>query len=656
MIEIPPIRKKLPLWEQSFYSGDRLQAEVTLLSSYFSQMTNRNQIFEGINLIHRSHGVISINPPSSEFLTYCEELSLPSSSVDSSEQLLPIFDIPDAIMYWYLHFKVPSMCHKDSIFRIHMLLRFLRLLSFRYPRRPDLFYLSLIQDGSSAVFRSIPAYSLSPSQCYSRSEAFLPQFQIAWSLGHYESMWLGCLHGQLDGRKFSLTDHHIRGFSVIGEAARSLSLFRKLYERNPRRFELTSISNLLFMSVGAEVIDHSFIAIISSHFNALADHKFAVSSIFSQRTVQQPLVVHEKPVVVVYSSDLRQHPVGRFWLPIARQLRSTFKVISIAGHPQDKDHIRDELRELSDEWWPFEETDTFHIAKRIHELSPSFLIDLGGHTADNHPELLTQRLAKVQVSYLGFYGPTYAKCCDWWIVDHHLMNWISNSYPNSESLWSLPGPSLCYVPELHNIPSPLSIIYDEPSHPVYGSFNHTRKLSYSCQSRFGSVLSQNSNAVLKFRSHSFQDTAVRRRFLMNLIGMGIDTHQLIPLLYANTYRDAMKDYTKIHLHFDSFPVSGTTTTLDSLAMGIPVLTTPTPYYAGAISSAILCHAGLSDHICSDVNELASHARWLANRYHSASSRRQLALEVRNSPLCDSSSMPKMFIQQLQLMLRQKCIA
>ena len=51
--------------------------------------------------------------------------------------------------------------------------------------------------------------------------------------------------------------------------------------------------------------------------------------------------------------------------------------------------------------------------------------------------------------------------------------------------------------------------------------------------------------------------------------------------------EAMADYGCIHLHLDSYPVSGTTTTLDSLAMGIPVLTCPTPYYAGAISAAIL---------------------------------------------------------------------
>ena len=53
-------------------------------------------------------------------------------------------------------------------------------------------------------------------------------------------------------------------------------------------------------------------------------------------------------------------------------------------------------------------------ASRRPELSPALLLDLGGHSADNHPLLLSQRLA-VQASYLGF-DPTYAACCDWWIV------------------------------------------------------------------------------------------------------------------------------------------------------------------------------------------------------------------------------------------------
>ena len=50
--------------------------------------------------------------------------------------------------------------------------------------------------------------------------------------------------------------------------------------------------------------------------------------------------------------------------------------------------------------------------------------------------------------------------------------------------------------------------------------------------------------------------------------------------------------------------------------------------------------------------LPSHARWLAQRYRSARARKDLARHVRQSPICDDQSMPRMFVDQLQQMLRQ----
>ena len=96
------------------------------------------------------------------------------------------------------------------------------------------------------------------------------------------------------------------------------------------------------------------------------------------------MLVHERPLAVVVSSDLRNHPVGRFWLPIARQLQSRFRVIYVAGHPRDSDSIRTELKKLSHEWWPFDASEVSSIASRIRQRAPSLLLDLG-HTADNHP-------------------------------------------------------------------------------------------------------------------------------------------------------------------------------------------------------------------------------------------------------------------------------
>ena len=197
-----------------------------------------------------------------------------------------------------------------------------------------------------------------------------------------------------------------------------------------------------------------------------------------------------------------------------------------------------------------------------------------------------------------------------------------------------------------------SINYLEPNHLVFGKFNHTRKLTSSSLQRFGDILRENPDAVLQFRSHSFHDPAVRRRFLIRLQDMGIAAHQLQPLPYAPSPAAAMSDYGRIHLHFDTFPVSGTTTTLDSwrwvFLYSRPLRrTTPAQYQRQFLSmpDSLIMFAP-------DSASLPMHARWLAERYRSVASRSELARHVRQSPICDEQKMPRMFVEQLQQMLRQ----
>jgi len=640
----------LQSWQRAFYAGDRLRAEVELFGSAFLGQTSHQELLVGCALLKASHGHGNSLLTASPFQKFQAALPDPKQPSDSCNQYLAAADCPDALMFWALTRHLPAMGEMGSSRCLHMLSRTAQLLMQRYPQRPDLPYQLLMLEPTGSLLKLAPKSLLHPGQWYSKPQSYFPQLQVAWVQGRFESMWLGSLKAHVDGRYFPLSDHHIRGFSVIGEAERCLNIFKQLYTRNPIEFQAGSISNLLFSALGCEQLSLAFVASLVVHFERLA--KSSITCLPAQPPLPQRLEVHERPLMVVVSSDLRNHPVGRFWLPLARQLRSRFRLIHVAGCPRDRDFIRSELQDLSDEWWPLEASDVSATAARIRSQAPSLLLDLGGHTADNHPTFLSHRLAAVQATYLGFYGPTYASCCDWWIVDQVLERWLACSYPGAENLWALPGPSLCYLPSLHCLPDVQQINYREPNNLVFGSFNHTRKLTRASQQRFGEVLRANPDAVLLFRSHSFQDPAVRRRFLIRLQDMGIAPHQMQPLPYAPSSAAAMADYGRVHLHFDTFPVSGTTTTLDSLAMGIPVLTCPTPYYAGAISAAILEHAGLADHVCADPAELPSKARSLAERYRSAAARRALAQQVRESPICDDQVMPRMFVDQLQQMLRQ----
>ena len=87
-------------------------------------------------------------------------------------------------------------------------------------------------------------------------------------------------------------------------------------------------------------------------------------------------------------------------------------------------------------------------------------------------------------------------------------------------------------------------------------------------------------------------------------------------------------------------------------MGIPVLSCPNHLYAGAISAAILEHAGLNEMVCEHPSDLPQKARELCRRYASAKARRELAQRVRSSAVCDTEAMPAMFAEQLTAMLRR----
>jgi predicted O-linked N-acetylglucosamine transferase (SPINDLY family) len=279
------------------------------------------------------------------------------------------------------------------------------------------------------------------------------------------------------------------------------------------------------------------------------------------------------------------------------------------------------------------------------------LLDLGGHTADNRPAFLNQRFAPVQATYLGFYGPSYGSECDWWIVDRFIAARTAKSYPGAEPMWELPCPSLCYDPSLHRLPCIDQLRYDHSSSLVIGSFNHTRKLTDQSIARISSILRANPSALFKFRAHSFYDPAVRRFFLQRFVDHGVSPSQLAAIPYAFNPAEAMMDFCRLHLHLDSFPVSGTTTTLDALAMGVPVLTCPNALYAGSISASLLESIGLDSMVCEQASDLPDCANQLFQRYRLPEERRRLATLVRHSALCDSESTPWHFSAALGAMLK-----
>ena len=284
----------LPAWEKTFYEGDRLSAEVRLFSAAIAGHLHFNELVAGCAQIHRSHGVATEQQPISAFAAFQVCQPEPSSPKEAWQQLLPVADLPDALLFWALHRRLPSLAGAEPAQRIRLLQRLASLLCLQWPRRPDLPYQVILRDVTGSLLKSAPQKWLNPGEFYSKPDAYLYQHQVAWAQGRFEAMWMGFLRGQLDGRYFPLSDHHMRGLSILGEAERSLQLFQQLYNHDPAQFLLGSVSNMLFIALGIEQLPQSFVSVLTAHFHHLSNQAFSSLPLPLVPEAPKTLQVNEK--------------------------------------------------------------------------------------------------------------------------------------------------------------------------------------------------------------------------------------------------------------------------------------------------------------------------------------------------------------------------
>ena len=182
-------------WEKLYYDGDRLRAEVSLLGAAFAGHLQRNELVAGCAQIQRSHGVAAQQEPLSAFAAYQKCQPDPLTPDEAWRQLLPVADLPDALLFWAIYRRLPALADAEPVQRICLLQRLAMLLHLQRPGRPDLPYQVLMREATGSCQTS-PKQWLKPGHWYSRSEAYLPQLQVAWVQGRYEAM-VGCLRGQL---------------------------------------------------------------------------------------------------------------------------------------------------------------------------------------------------------------------------------------------------------------------------------------------------------------------------------------------------------------------------------------------------------------------------------------------------------------------------
>ena len=347
------------------------------------------------------------------------------------------------------------------------------------------------------------------------------------------------------------------------------------------------------------------------------------------------------------SSDLRSHSVAYFIEPIlSAHNRDAFEVYCFfSGENADATSTR--LRLLSDKWFDIEKLSDKDCANLIRSNEVDILIDLNGHTSRNRLPLFARKPAPIQITYLGYPDTTGVSAIDFRITD-----WISDptGYEEfyTESLIRLEGSFLCYRPP-DNAPSVTSLPAANNDFITFGSFNNLAKINEEVVQLWSRLLHEAPETHLLIKNHSLTDESTRSRYTELFKKYGIPRERLTMVGFVQSAKGHLDEYARVDIALDSFPYNGTTTTCESLWMGVPVVSLSGTSHRARVGLSLLSALGKKEWVAEDEDSYINIAVDLASDLNAlARTRKDLRSDMKGSMLCDS----RIFTSGLESAFRQ----
>lgn len=341
------------------------------------------------------------------------------------------------------------------------------------------------------------------------------------------------------------------------------------------------------------------------------------------------------------SGDLRQHPVGYFVSGLMKHLdRSRVEAFAYPTHTLE-DELTASLRPQFAAWKPITGLDDEAAAARIHEDGVHVLVDLSGHTAHNRLPMFAQRPAPVQATWLGYYATTGMTQVDWWIADPHVVP-EEEASQFVEKVKRLPDSYLCF-----SVPAEAPAEVAPPpclaaGRVTFGSFNNLAKLNDEVVALWARVLRAVPDSRLMLKALHFADDDARARTLRRFVDAGVDGSRLV-LEGPAPRRELLRAYERVDIALDPFPYPGGTTSVESLWMGVPVVTRRGERFLSHVGESIAHAAGLAEWIADDDDDyVAKAARFAADSARLAALRGSMRGRLVNSPLFDAARFARNF--------------
>lgn len=334
------------------------------------------------------------------------------------------------------------------------------------------------------------------------------------------------------------------------------------------------------------------------------------------------------------SPDFRFHVVSFFFEPVLKAHdRDRFEIVCYYNDNRVDDVTR-RLRDSADLWRDIGSLDDDEVEAKMLADELDIVVDLAGHTSKNRLPVLARRVAPVQVTWLGYPNTTGLEAMDWRLTDARSDPAPLADDQHVERLCRLPEVFLSYAPpaEAPPVSEPPSI---RRGFVTFSAYNNFAKVGDEVLALWARVLQALPEARLTMKTMALRDVAVQEAAKERLRRVGCDLSRVAFTGMIPSVRDHLATYAGVDIALDAYPYHGTTTTCESLWMGVPVVTLAGSRHASRVGVTLLESVGAGELIASSPDEYVEKAVALArDPARIAFWRRELRTRMQASALTD----------------------
>ncbi len=318
----------------------------------------------------------------------------------------------------------------------------------------------------------------------------------------------------------------------------------------------------------------------------------------------RPVRRHARLRIGYLSPDLRSHSVAHFLEPVLRAHdRGRFEVFAYADG--NVDGVTSSLAAHVDHLRRVKGTTDDELAAVLDGDALDVLVELAGHTGGNRQRLLARRrLATLTATYLGYPNTTGNPGIDVRVGDAVADGpEAAPASLGSEALWSMASPMWRFAPP--ELAPPIAGRPGRP--PTFGCFNNYKKLSPLVVSLWARVLRMAPGSRLLVKTRPLRDAAVAAAFRAELAAHGVEPDRVELRGWTESPRAHLDAYNEVDVALDSFPYHGTTTTVEALWMGVPVVSLAGDAHVSRVGSSLLRAVGRGEWCAATHDEYVSRA-------------------------------------------------